>query len=179
MKRKATTSSGTEQGDGSSVSRRRSTRLTTNETTIPFHSRNRSVGELRATKRSRTSPPSVGSPPADGAHPDGTSGDLVPGRQPAKPKDRAEGPKPGSSKTKADNSSPTERGLDSGLRPINNIRDIFGDLVGRACNLGLASSPLFGNQRPIRIATMCSGTESPLLACRLISKGIVFTFPKR
>lgn len=179
MKRKATTSTMAKQGDVTSASRRRSTRLSTNETVIPFHSRNRSVDEPRATKRSRTSPPSAGTSAADGAQAGVTSGDRVTRRQRGQPKDRARDPKPESSKTKADNSNPTERGLDPTYRPVNGIRDIFGELVATACTLGLASSPVFGNQRPIRIATMCSGTESPLLACRLISKGIVFAFPLR
>lgn len=85
-------------------------------------------------------------------------------------------PKPRLSRTNADNSSPTERGLDLNFRPINEIRDMFSDLVEKARELGLGNSPLFSGRRPIRIATMCSGTESPLLACRLIANGIVFTF---
>lgn len=103
-------------------------------------------------------------------------GDPVQRRQRRKPSDGARKPKPRLSRTNADNSSPTERGLDLNFRPINEIRDMFSDLVEKARGLGLGNSPLFSNRRPIRIATMCSGTESPLLACRLIAKGIVFTF---
>lgn len=103
--------------------------------------------------------------------------DLVQRRGPSH---GAQGPKPRVKprlpKSNADNGSPTERGLDLNFRPINDIRDMFSDLVAKACELGLGRSPLFGNRRPIRIATMCSGTESPLLACRLISKGTIFTF---
>lgn len=106
--------------------------------------------------------------------------DLVQRRGPSHgaqgPKPRV--PTPRLPKSNADNGSPTERGLDLNFRPIKDIRDMFSDLVAKACEHGLGRSPLFGNRRPIRIATMCSGTESPLLACRLISKGTIFTFPE-
>ncbi|MCJ1268073.1 hypothetical protein MMC22_007959 [Lobaria immixta] len=173
MKRKATISTVTGQGETlevttgneSSVPRRRSARVMTNER--PVHSHDHSADRPRATKRQRTSSPSDSASLSDGST---TSGDLGQGRQPRQRRTGAQGPKPRLPKTKTGNPGPTERGLHLEYRPISNIRDMFGDLVKKACELGLGSSPLLGNQRPLRIATMCSGTESPLLACRLISE---------
>lgn len=170
MKRKAATTD-----NDSTEPRRRSARLTTNERT--FHSRDRSADESRATKRLRTLTPSAES---DTSYSGGELvGELVGRRGRRQGRNGAQHLERRLSNPNADNTSSTERGLDLRFRPINDIRDIFHDLVEKACELGLGGSPLFDNRRPIRIATMCSGTESPLLACRLISEGIVFTFPSR
>lgn len=179
MKRKVTTSTVTGQGEivttgnESSVPRRRSARVMTNER--PVHSHDRSADRPRATKRQRTLSPSDSASLSDGSTT--SSDDLVQRRRPRQRRNGAQDPKPRLPKTKTGNPGPTERGLHLEYRPISDIRDMFGDLVKKACELGLGSSPLLGNQRPLRIATMCSGTESPLLACRLISDGTIFTFP--
>ncbi|BGP18858.1 hypothetical protein JCM10213_003513 [Rhodosporidiobolus nylandii] len=56
--------------------------------------------------------------------------------------------------------------LDLSLPPMTNINDIFGHLTaGFADELAKLIKKL---GRPLRIATMCSGTESPILALRLI-----------
>jgi len=54
--------------------------------------------------------------------------------------------------------------------PIHSLPDIFLDLVKRAPNLELLAKTL--QDRPLRIATMCSGTESPILAWRLIERAV-------
>lgn len=179
MKRRATSSTVAEGGEGldvvvtgeSSTPRRRSARLVTNEGTL--HSPDRAADQPR--KRVRPSPPSASTSVSDDDDEATSDEEPVPIRQRRLPPRGPRNPKPRLSKTNPDSSSRTERGLHLGHRPISDIRDMFGDLVSKACELGLGSSPLFGNHRAIRIATMCSGTESPLLACRLISQGIVST----
>ncbi len=55
--------------------------------------------------------------------------------------------------------------------PIHEIPAIFHDLVGRAPGMKKVAQHLQG--RKMRVATMCSGTESPLLALELIRRSIV------
>lgn len=55
--------------------------------------------------------------------------------------------------------------------PIHEIPAIFHDLVGRASGMKKVAQHLQG--RKMRVATMCSGTESPLLALELIRRSIV------
>ncbi|KAJ3321351.1 hypothetical protein HDU76_014120 [Blyttiomyces sp. JEL0837] len=56
------------------------------------------------------------------------------------------------------------------LEPINKLPDMFRDLVQRIPELKDVARVLGG--RKLRVATMCSGTESPLLALGLISNAI-------
>lgn len=58
----------------------------------------------------------------------------------------------------------------SGLPPISDIPRMFDDLVSRAPKLARLVDRL--NGRPLRVATMCSGTESPLLALRMITRSL-------
>ncbi|KAL0575290.1 hypothetical protein V5O48_006691 [Marasmius crinis-equi] len=58
----------------------------------------------------------------------------------------------------------------SNLPPINSIPSIFSDLVSRAPKLKEVAEHVAG--RKLRVATMCSGTESPLLALELIQKSM-------
>jgi hypothetical protein len=58
----------------------------------------------------------------------------------------------------------------SDLPPISDIPRMFDDLVSRAPKLGRLVDRL--NGRPLRVATMCSGTESPLLALRMITRSL-------
>ncbi|KAJ5238392.1 hypothetical protein N7468_003011 [Penicillium chermesinum] len=55
------------------------------------------------------------------------------------------------------------------LPPMSDLEEIFGDLAHRAMGLGLEK--LIGklNGRPLRVGTMCSGTECPLLALEMIA----------
>ncbi|GAA6010842.1 hypothetical protein JCM11491_004561 [Sporobolomyces phaffii] len=56
------------------------------------------------------------------------------------------------------------------LPPMTNIEQIFSDMVSRYSDeFGDAITIL---QRPLRIATMCSGTESPILALRLMFRAL-------
>jgi hypothetical protein len=62
-------------------------------------------------------------------------------------------------------------GVDEALKPICDIKDIFGDITDKACKLGLEKVITHLKGRRLKIATMCSGTESPLLAIQLVSDG--------
>jgi hypothetical protein len=58
----------------------------------------------------------------------------------------------------------------SNLPPIHDIPAIFSDLVSRIPKIKDVAEHVAG--RKVRVATMCSGTESPLLALELIQKSI-------
>jgi hypothetical protein len=60
-------------------------------------------------------------------------------------------------------------GINENLKPICKIEDIFGDITANARKLGLDKAIHHLQGRKLRIATMCSGTESPLLAIQLVS----------
>ena len=47
------------------------------------------------------------------------------------------------------------------------------DMTTKAVQLGLCEALKNLGERPIRVATMCSGTESPLLALELIRRSIL------
>jgi hypothetical protein len=59
----------------------------------------------------------------------------------------------------------------SDLPPIHEIPAIFADLVSRIPKIKDVAQRIVG--RKLRVATMCSGTESPLLALELIQKAIL------
>ncbi|KAK6528033.1 hypothetical protein TWF281_009290 [Arthrobotrys megalospora] len=56
----------------------------------------------------------------------------------------------------------------SNLPPLSDIDEIFADLTKN--HSGLVEVAKHLNERPLRVATMCSGTESPLLALGLMIK---------
>ena len=58
----------------------------------------------------------------------------------------------------------------SHLPPISDIPAIFTDLVAHVPDIARVAARIKG--RPLRVATMCSGTESPLLALELIQASI-------
>ncbi|KAF2027883.1 hypothetical protein EK21DRAFT_70985 [Setomelanomma holmii] len=64
------------------------------------------------------------------------------------------------------------KGIDFDLPPIDDVEDIFSDLATRALDLGLSDVLTKLEGRPLNVATMCSGTESPLLALDLLSKAL-------
>lgn len=68
---------------------------------------------------------------------------------------------------KANNKLPPDQ---SDLPPINDIPTIFSDLVDRIPQIKGVVERVQG--RKLRVATMCSGTESPLLALDLICRSI-------
>jgi len=59
---------------------------------------------------------------------------------------------------------------DSSLPPISRLPDIFLDIVSRLSEVKALAEHIKG--RKLRVATMCSGTESPLLALNLISRAM-------
>ena len=82
-------------------------------------------------------------------------------------------PKKNTSSTKATERLPrvSVKGVDqSDLPPISSIPKMFDDLVSRAGKLDKLVDRL--NGRKLRVATMCSGTESPLLALRMITRSL-------
>lgn len=69
--------------------------------------------------------------------------------------------------SRANNKLPPDQ---SDLPPINDIPRIFSDLVNRVPKIQDVVERIRG--RKLRVATMCSGTESPLLALNLICRSI-------
>jgi len=74
-------------------------------------------------------------------------------------------------KIKTGESSRTGKGIDLSLPPLASIQECMSDMTAKAVELGLCKALESLGGRPIRVATMCSGTESPLLALDEISKG--------
>lgn len=62
--------------------------------------------------------------------------------------------------------------VDRSLPPVSNIEDAFADMAKNALGLGLDEALKELQKRPINVATMCSGTESPLIALQLLSKAL-------
>ncbi|KAF2421845.1 hypothetical protein EJ08DRAFT_682862, partial [Tothia fuscella] len=62
------------------------------------------------------------------------------------------------------------RDLDLTLPPISNISEIFLDTTRKALDRGLNRVTEGLGDRPLRAATMCSGTESPLLALKVVQQ---------
>lgn len=66
---------------------------------------------------------------------------------------------------------PSGRYLANNLPPLHTLREIFADMASKAMEIGLEQVLIRLGSRPLRVATMCSGTEAPLLALELIQKG--------
>jgi hypothetical protein len=62
------------------------------------------------------------------------------------------------------------KGLCRTLPPLSQINEIFDDLTSKAIQLQLGNVINHLGGRPLRVATMCSGTESPLLALTSIKE---------
>jgi hypothetical protein len=62
-------------------------------------------------------------------------------------------------------------GINETFAPISDIQQIFDDMTSKARELGLDQALEHLNGRELRLATMCSGTESPLLAMQLAAIG--------
>ncbi|KAJ3409272.1 hypothetical protein HDV05_004536 [Chytridiales sp. JEL 0842] len=83
----------------------------------------------------------------------------------------AAGNKSKKAKTMTEDGSDGEQGDGFGeLEPISKLPDMFYDLVSRTPDFVDAVKKLDGHR--IRVATMCSGTESPLLALGMISRAL-------
>ena len=63
-----------------------------------------------------------------------------------------------------------KNGVNKKLPPISDIVEIFDDLSKKAMDLGLDRAIQQLGSRKLKLATMCSGTESPLLALKLVSE---------
>ena len=70
-----------------------------------------------------------------------------------------------------------EKGIDETLPPIHDIEDIFEDMAKKAIGQGLDNALEALKNQEIRVATMCSGTESPILALNLIFNGMHASLP--
>jgi hypothetical protein len=66
---------------------------------------------------------------------------------------------------------PRGRYLASDLPPLHTLTDIFADMASNALKMGFEHVLSRLGSRPLRVATMCSGTEAPLLALELIQTG--------
>lgn len=62
--------------------------------------------------------------------------------------------------------------------PLFRLEDIFEDLTGNALSADLGKALRFLKDRPLRVATVCSGTESPLLAMNMVKKGEYQNIPQ-
>ena len=62
-------------------------------------------------------------------------------------------------------------GIDQSLPALSDIQDIFDDITSRAYESGFNEAVDLLDGRVINVATMCSGTESPLLALEMIHDG--------
>jgi hypothetical protein len=59
--------------------------------------------------------------------------------------------------------------IDERAEQLSDVQDIFDHLTAKACGLGLDTALNILDERVINVATMCSGTESPLLALKMIA----------
>lgn len=61
-------------------------------------------------------------------------------------------------------------GIDMDLAPISKNSEIFADMTNNALKLGLEKALNHLNGHVLKVATMCSGTESPILALQLFQE---------
>jgi hypothetical protein len=72
--------------------------------------------------------------------------------------------------TKSGKSSKSKPGVDLNLPPLSNIHEIFADMALKAEELGLCDVLNKLGDRQLRVGTMCSGTEAPLISLQLLSE---------
>lgn len=60
------------------------------------------------------------------------------------------------------------------LGPMSSLEDMFADLAREAKKKGLAAVLEALGGRNLRVATVCSGTEAPVLAMEMIAMGKLF-----
>ncbi|OOF92487.1 hypothetical protein ASPCADRAFT_517877 [Aspergillus carbonarius ITEM 5010] len=58
------------------------------------------------------------------------------------------------------------------LPPMHNLEDIYRSITEVALKLGFDRVLSHSGSRPLRVATVCSGTESPLLALEMVQKNL-------
>jgi hypothetical protein len=78
-------------------------------------------------------------------------------------------PKPKKTRTAAQCASAEAERENSMLPIINDINEIFVDLLRKTPEIADVLARL---NRPLRVATMCSGTESPLLALEMMRRAV-------
>jgi hypothetical protein len=64
----------------------------------------------------------------------------------------------------------TRTGLDYTFPPMSDLEDIFNDISNRAVKKGLKTFLAHLGHRKLRVVTMCSGTESPIMALEMIAQ---------
>lgn len=114
-----------------------------------------SDGEPRAAKRRKVSPHNTTNPSNARTGNPKVSTNSVTGK---------------AGKTNAIGGWKVKHGIDANLPPLHDIREIFEDMTQKA--LETPSFTCFLKHlrgRELKVATMCSGTESPLLALRLVA----------
>ncbi|KAI9675585.1 MAG: hypothetical protein M1817_000951 [Caeruleum heppii] len=63
-------------------------------------------------------------------------------------------------------------GLDATLPPMHELDEIFDDMASKAVKMGVRKAVDCLQGRKLKVATMCSGTESPILALELIAESL-------
>ncbi|MCJ1285663.1 hypothetical protein MMC26_005004 [Xylographa opegraphella] len=58
------------------------------------------------------------------------------------------------------------------LRPMHEIADIFAALTGKALETGFSDALVHLGSHRLKVATMCSGTESPILALQMVQDAL-------
>lgn len=53
---------------------------------------------------------------------------------------------------------------------MSSLDDIYDDMTERAMDLGFDKVLRHLGEKPLRVVTVCSGTESPLLALEMVQK---------
>jgi hypothetical protein len=89
---------------------------------------------------------------------------------PGKAKKRQRRNSAGSDSDSYDDPNEGKGQLDLTLPPLYKLDEIFSHMVSREADELAALFKKLG--RPLRVATMCSGTESPILALRLMSRAL-------
>ena len=77
---------------------------------------------------------------------------------------------------KADGGKGLPMGFDPSLEPLATLGEFVGDMAQRARSLGLAEAIQSLQSRKLRIATMCSGTDAPIIAFQRLVKHLQDTF---
>jgi hypothetical protein len=65
----------------------------------------------------------------------------------------------------------SESGINEKLKPCLNLVDMFADMTRKALENGFADVLKMSQERCLKVATMCSGTESPVMALQMIANG--------
>lgn len=64
--------------------------------------------------------------------------------------------------------------LARGLPPMSDLENIYKDMTGRAMELGFGRVLEHLGERRLRVVTVCSGTESPVLALEMVQRSELY-----